>query len=197
MVVVKSRNNGSDWEVMHKSLPANYGLRMDTTSAQINIPSSTAGGGLSTSPTANVISFISGTSNANNVNESGKTWVAYAFSEVSGFSKFGSYTGNGSTDGPFVYTGFKPRFILAKRSDAGTEDWFVLDTARDPYNQATHYLTPDSSATEGVMYFDALANGFKMRGSGIPNNTSGATYIYAAFAEQPFGGSNVAPATAR
>jgi hypothetical protein len=111
----------------------------------------------------------------------------YLFANVAGYSAFGSYTGNGSTDGPFVFTGFRPAFVLQKRSDGGTVDWQIKDTTRDPYNPATKRLWPNLADAEGSgTDLDILSNGFKIRESGAATNTSGATYIYAAFAENPF-----------
>jgi hypothetical protein len=122
-------------------------------------------------------------------NGSGSTYVAYCWAEIAGFSKFGSYTGNGSTDGTFVYTGFRPRFILVKTT--GISDWVLLDTARDTYNGMQNQLFPNSSSAEssGTIRLDALSNGFKLRVAGDPNS-SGNTYIYAAFAENPFKNAN-------
>ena len=112
--------------------------------------------------------------------------VAYCFAPVAGYSAFGSYTGNGSTDGPFVYTGFRPRFILWKRSD-GAESWWINDTSRLGYNGANQALFPNLSNAENTANnIDILSNGFKIRGSGGEVNASGGTYIYAAFAEFPF-----------
>ena len=119
--------------------------------------------------------------------------ICYAFTEVEGYSKFGSYTGNGSADGPFVYTGFRPRYILVKRSStgAGTANWIVIDTARDTYNLAGQSLEPNladaeyTPASSGYPV-DILSNGFKQRGASVSQNESGSTYIYMAFAENPF-----------
>jgi hypothetical protein len=112
--------------------------------------------------------------------------VAYCFAEVEGYSKFGSYTGNGSTDGPFVYLGFRPRYFMFKRHDGGGGDWVILDSSRSPYNQGAAYLYADFSNTEATnaYQFDFLSNGIKMRDAA--NLPSGATYIYMAFAENPF-----------
>jgi hypothetical protein len=122
------------------------------------------------------------------VNQNTSTYVAYCFSEIAGFSKFGSYTGNGSTDGPFVYTGFRPRWLMIKKTDT-TSDWWIWDTSRNTYNQMQSVLYADLSDAEftgSVFNFDALSNGFKNRSSNVTVNGSGATYIYAAFAENPF-----------
>lgn len=125
-------------------------------------------------------------------NESGISNVAYVFAPVAGYSAFGSYTGNGSTDGPFIYTGFRPRYVLIKRTDT-TASWYVYDTVRQNYNAMgaqTDPLLPNSSSAEGgpdaSWYIDALSNGFKIRNASNFDNNSSGTYIYACFAENPF-----------
>jgi hypothetical protein len=119
-------------------------------------------------------------------NGSGVTYVAYLFAEVAGYSKFGSYTGNGSTDGPFVYTGFRPRYVLMKNVSTST-NWTVFDSARDPENVADLKLLPNASDAESTeVVIDFTANGFKIRVANTGNNGSGNTIIYAAFAENPF-----------
>jgi hypothetical protein len=120
MIIVKARSGGSDWETFHTSLGSSFGIRLNTTAAKF-AASSTAGGIISTSPTSTTFGFTAGTSNVNNANESGVTFVAYCFAPVAGYSAFGSYTGNSSADGPFVYTGFRPRFIMRRNiTTAGT-----------------------------------------------------------------------------
>ena len=125
--------------------------------------------------------------------------IAYCFAEKKGFSKFGSYVGNGSTDGSFIYTGFKPAFVMIKVSST-TNDWSMYDNQRDPINQVDNYLQPNTSSAEvsdtgkGT---DFLSNGFKLRTTHGTHNTSGATYIYMAFAESPLVGTNNIPAVAR
>jgi hypothetical protein len=120
------------------------------------------------------------------VNGSGSTYVAYCFSEVAGYSKFGSYTGNGSTDGTFVYTGFRPKFIMIKKVSGGTGEWVMIDTSRSPYNLVNLRLAANDSAAEQTFNIcDILSNGFKFRnGDGIWNDAN--PFIYAAFAEYPF-----------
>jgi hypothetical protein len=113
-------------------------------------------------------------------------YVAYCWSEIDGFSKFGSYTGNGSADGPFIYTGFEPKFILIKSSSA-VGQWPIWDTSRDSYNAASKELYANSSDAEQTAEdIDILSNGFKCRRSASNFNSSGVTFIYAAFAENPF-----------
>ena len=124
-------------------------------------------------------------------------YVCYAWSEVPGYSAFGTYTGNGVADGPFIYTGFKPAFILIKRSSAA-EHWQVLDSTRNTYNPANAVLQPSATSIETASSsndVDFLSNGFKIRTSHTAYNNG--TYTYAAFAEHPFGGENTPPATAR
>ena len=124
---------------------------------------------------------------AGGTNGSGSDFVAYCFAEVEGFSKFGTYTGNGSTDGPFVYTGFRPAFILYKRSDT-TGNWRIQDTVRDTNNDGNSYeLFPHlSNAEASSPRFDILSNGFKAIDNISDTNALGGTYIYMTFAENPF-----------
>jgi hypothetical protein len=138
-------------------------------------------------------------------NGSGNSIIAYCFAEIKGFSKFGSYTGNGSTDGTFVYTGFKPAFVIVKRSDAGGANWQMIDNKRSDAggnNIIDKVLAPnanDAEYDEGSSAWcgDLLSNGFKWRGDWGALNTSGGTYIYMAFAENPFVTSTSIPTTAR
>ena len=114
-----------------------------------------------------------------------QNYVAYCWAPVAGYSAFGSYTGNGSADGPFIYTGFRPRFVMVKRTD-GIGNWWMFDTSRSTYNVAVQYLIADTSAVEGSdNAIDVLSNGFKLRLATYQPNTSGATFIYAAYAENP------------
>jgi hypothetical protein len=172
MWIIKDRTlTSTDWLIGHKSLSANYYLLFNTSAA------SNASTPFVSQSSSNIV--LSGSQNL------AQNYVAYLFAEVAGFSKFGSYVGNGSTDGVFVYLGFRPRFILAKAS-SGVADWVILDTARDDYNGMQKQLFPNLSNAEssGTVRFDALSNGFKLRVSSDPNS-SGVTYIYAAFAENP------------
>ena len=118
-------------------------------------------------------------------NTSGNDYIAYCFAEVEGYSKFGSYTGNGSTDGPMIWTGFRPSFVLTKMTSS-TGNWMITDNARNTYNLSDLILMPNNSDTEysqdGI---DMLSNGFKLRASTVNRNSSGGTYIYMAFAEMP------------
>mgnify|MGYP001250461335 FL=1 len=137
----------------------------------------------STSPTSTVFSVGS----ANESNGSGDNLIAYCFAEIDGYSKFGSYTGNGSTDGTFVYTGFRPAFIIVKTTSGA--NWETFDTTRSPSNVIGIRLFPSLSNAENTgepNCFDILSNGFKARGSYAGSNISGEVHIYMAFAENPF-----------
>jgi hypothetical protein len=132
-------------------------------------------------------------------NDSGQTIIAYCFAEVEGYSKFGSYTGNGSSDGVFLYCGFKPAWIMYKITNT-TGNWIIHDTTRSEYNVTTNRLFANLANAEGTsatVSWDLLSNGAKIRTSDAGVNGSGNTFIFAAFAENPFGGDGVSPATAR
>ena len=184
MIIVKDRVNAVNWAVWHKSLPSGTNVieGLNTTSAASNQSAWTSGGGTYT-PTSTYFS-VNGTGNMTNT---AGAHVAYLFAEVAGFSKFGSYTGNGSSDGPFVYCGFRPRFILIRRVDTAG-NWFMYDTARSQTNSSSLFLLSESSGAEqsSIVQPDVLANGFKLRTTDSGENFSGSTYIYAAFAENPF-----------
>ena len=122
------------------------------------------------------------------INASGVTYIAYCFAPVEGYSAFGSYTGNGSTNGPFVYTGFRPKFLLYKRTDAAdTVGWILTDSERNSYNVIDDYLATNTNSAEGTTNIvDFLSNGFKMRIGGADGNISAGNYVYACFAEHPF-----------
>ena len=137
------------------------------------------------STTANTSVVTLGTSGA--TNPSAQNMLMYAWAPIAGFSSFGSYTGNGSADGPFIYTGFRPKLIMVKRTDSAG-NWYIYDSSRDAYNAVTQSLYPNLSNAEsndGATY-DFLSNGFKNRRAGVDQNASGGTYIYMAFAESPF-----------
>jgi hypothetical protein len=150
----------------------------------------------STAPTNLVYSV--GT--AGNANYSGSNLIAYCFAEKTGYSKFGSYTGNGNADGSFIYTGFKPAFVIVKCSSHAGESWWIGDNKRPGYNVNQKALLAESSAAESDESYQAvdfLSNGIKWRGTNDRVNASGKTYIYMAFAEAPLVGSNNIPCTAR
>ena len=197
MIIVKGRSYVDNWCVFHSSLGGGKKLKLNTTGAEIT--NSTPWN--NTSPTSSVFSV--GTDGE--TNNSGSTMIAYCFAEKQGYSKFGSYIGNGSTDGTFVYTGFKPAFVIYKgASGTGTTDnWEMIDNKRTDGtigNPKNEVLYPNLSNAEGVNQtdrLDLLSNGFKMRTSGSDYNASGSTYIYMAFAENPFVTSTSIPCTAR
>jgi hypothetical protein len=139
------------------------------------------------SPTSSVFTVAAPFSAANTVNTNGNDYVAYCWAEIPGFSKFGSYTGNGLADGPVVITGFRPRWVMYKRSDS-TGNWVIRDAQRPTYNASISMLvaeTAEEENTNSVLALDFLSNGFKFRGTSVSGNASGGTYIYAAFAEAP------------
>jgi hypothetical protein len=179
LIIVKRRDSGStnNWIVYHSTLGATKYLYLNTTAAA----DTWVGFWNNTSPTSSV--FTIGNDGATNAN--GGTYVAYCWAEVPGFSRFSSYTGNGAADGPFVYTGFRPRWIMIKST--GTESWGIWDSVRNDYNFADDFLLAQSNAAEqnGPQGVDFLSNGFKVRGNYAINNTSGQAYIFAAFAESP------------
>jgi len=182
MMIVKKRNTatGSTWVVYHKSLttPSTDYLRLELTNA-----SATAASVFGAVPTSSV--FTVGTDAATNGNAD--TFVAYLWSEVAGFSKFGSYTGNGSADGPFVFCGFRPRWVMIKASSFSGESWYIFDTARNTYNVIGVGLVPNLDIAEfSATLLDVVSNGFKIRAVNTLHNTNGATYIFAAYAESPF-----------
>lgn len=183
MIIVKNRTGANNWAVYHANLTsAAYYLSLNQTIAQ------TSNNTLwnSTAPTSSVFSVgTAGDTNGNTNN-----LVAYAFSEIAGFSKFGSYTGNGSANGPFVYLGFRPKFVMVKRTDVAG-NWIIEDSARDPFNVVALALLPNTAGAELTQtstnsIIDFVSNGFKLRGTGADSNASAGTYIYMAFAENPF-----------
>ena len=133
-------------------------------------------------------------------NANGDTYISYCFAEKQGYSKFGNYKGNSSTDGPFLYTGFKPAFVILKRTDGG-DSWVMLDNKRNEYNPEDKILLADTSGVETTQtQCDFLSNGFKLRIAGGLANGNGNSHIYMAFAENPFvatSGTNAIPVTAR
>ena len=179
MIINKPRGVVDNWISWHTTLGSTGYIYLNLTNA------SATGASVwnSTLPTSTVFSV--GTSS--NINSSGQTMVSYCFAAVAGYSAFGSYTGNGSADGPFVFTGFRPRFLMVKRTDS-TGNWNTYDTSRDNDNGVTQLLLANSSAAEatGSVMNDIVSNGFKMRDSSVNWNASGGTYIYMAFAENPF-----------
>jgi hypothetical protein len=186
-IISKKRSGGADWFIKHKSLSSQNNV-LFTTGAQVNVTTAFSSGGLGDLTSSSTFGFLSGTVSANNVNENGATFIAYCWTEIEGFSKFGSYVGNASTDGPFVYCGFKPAFVLVKSSTVAT-NWYIFDNSRKSTNPITGVLFSNTSDIETFSAHDVdfVSNGFKVRqASGYGGNNSGETYIFAAFAESPF-----------
>jgi hypothetical protein len=187
MIIVKNTEATENWLVYHQSLENTSALKLNETSAK----GSTQYYWNNTSPTSSTFSL--GASSEANTNADVN--IAYCFADVTGYSKFGSYTGNGNADGTFVYTGFKPAFVIHKRTDTGAS-WMMYDNKRQTINPKDQTLFADlNNAESGGDAVDFLSNGFKQRSTGASQNASGGTYIYMAFAEQPLIGDN--PATAR
>ena len=199
LVLLKSRSLGDEsWRVFHESVSQSGGgnLFLNGTS------------GLDTSDPARITSTNTTTftldgyhSTYDALNEGSATYLAYCLAEKQGYSKFGSYVGNGNANGTFVYTGFEPAWIMVKLSSADGNSWQIVDNKRNPLNTGNgkrifpnNTNAESSSDSEG---FDFLSNGFKLRNSSGGGNTSGATYIYMAFAEHPFVSSEGVPTTAR
>ena len=181
MLLVKNRDQADDWQVYHGANTANP----ETDYLVLNTTAATADAAdrwNDTLPTATVFSIGTGVA----VNTNTEDYIAYCFAEVEGFSKFGSYTGNGSADGIFVYCGFRPAVIMVKRTNT-TGNWTILDSGREGYNVDNDPLYPNLSNAEGTADLaDLLSNGFKLRSTDASVNASGGTYIFAAFAEAPF-----------
>ena len=195
VMIFKIRNTADNWRVYHQGIdataPEDYHVQFNSTGARID----NSGFFNDTAPTSSVFTLGSDSG----INGSSNTFIAYCFAEKKGYSKFGSYQGNSSTDGTFVFLGFKPAFLIAKCSSA-TGSWFMADNKRDGFNVITKALLAESSAIEANETYhavDFLSNGFKWRGSDDRVNVSGKTYIYMAFAENPFVTSTGIPTTAR
>jgi len=182
MIIVKNRQAANSWAVYHISTGANQQLLLNSING---ISSDTQG--FTAVPSSTVFSVGTGASMDTNQTSGGGQHVAYCFAPVAGYSAFGSYTGNGSTDGPFVYLGFRPEFVMIKRTSAA-DNWVILDAVRSTANPTDEYLWANLSNAEvaNLHAFDFLSNGFKIRNSTSDHNTNGSTYIYACFAESPF-----------
>ena len=179
LIIAKGRDNAVNWPVYHKSTTASNFLYLNTTTAALATSAM-----WNSNPSSSV--FYVGNEAQNNTNA--LRYIAYCWAEIEGFSKFGSYVGNGSADGPFVYCGFKPAWVMIKRTDS-TQNWPIIDSSRDSVNVANRRLFANLSDIEdqGIPNFvDILSNGFKCRDSNVSYNASGGTYIFAAFAESPF-----------
>jgi hypothetical protein len=178
MVIAKYRGGVGSWAVYHSALGATNWLLLNSTQAQ----TTSAQEWNNTAPTSTVFTVGNASSNSNQAG----TNIAYCFAAIAGYSAFGSYTGNGSADGAFIYTGFRPSFVLFKRTDT-TSNWLIIDSVRGLYNADQNRLFPNlTNAEDTSENFDLLSNGFKLRDAAGSMNASGGAYIYAAFAENPF-----------
>jgi hypothetical protein len=188
-VIIKDRGNATNWYVGHDATFTTGEIFLNLN----NAVAAAFGPFNKTAPTSSNI--VLGTDG--NVNGSSDTMICYAFAEVQGYSKFGSFTGNANADGPFIYTGFKPAWVMYKVSST-TEDWLIFDSKRIHSGTQHKYLEPNTSDAEGFIAVSLLSNGFKVtEASGAKFNSSGATYIYMAFAEHPFVSSEGVPVTAK
>ena len=181
MFVFKNMDAASNWTWWQNdiaSAPTNKIIYLNLTNAV-----GSSGSNWLQSVTSNVIQLTAG-----QVHGTSGTYLTYAFAEVPGYSAFGKYTGNGLADGPFVYTGFRPRYLMIKRTDVA-DAWAIKDTARDTYNVDDSVLKANESTAESTSIYwniDILSNGFKLRNLGSTFNNNGGNYIYMAFAENPF-----------
>ena len=190
VIITKDRDALENWVVHHHKLGATFILRMDQNDAKVDASSYN-----DTLPTSTVFSVEAGGS----INQNTNKYVSYCFAEKQGYSKFGSFTGNGSTDGPFVYTGFKPAWLMYKE-DESAGGWGIWDNKRVTYNPINIRLLANTNAADDTSNDnrqDFLSNGFKVRNSSGGFNESGRTIYYMAFAEHPFVSSEGVPTTAR
>ena len=187
-IINRTISIAKEWDVYYGD-PTDY-LVLNTNAATVDASDKWN----DTAPTSTVFSIESSSQN----NADGETCLAYCFAEKQGYSKIGSYIGNGNADGPFVYTGQKSAFIMIKRAIGGTDNWVIFDNKRSPFNEVNENLTANtSSPTNTGIKIDILSNGFKCRVTEGNTNVSGNTYIYMVFAENPFVTSTGVPATAR
>ena len=189
VIIIKNRAASEGWYSYWQPLGNDKQLRLNSTAASADAGSMWN----DTTPTSSVFSLDTNTAGLSSGN-----YISYCFAEKKGYSKFGSYTGNGNADGTFVYTGFKPAFVLIKVTST-TNDWEIHDNKRGSSNVINAILQPNLSDAESTSgrEIDFLSNGFKLRNSNSQNNLSGGTFIYMAFAESPFVNSNGVPGTAR
>ena len=193
MTIIKQRNSSNGWNVWHygnnNGDPDSFGELNGSAAWYQN---QGASGPYTTQPTSSLLTLTA----YGQVNGNTNTYIAYCFAEKKGFSKFGSYTGNGNADGTFIYTGFSPSFVMLKRTNT-TGSWTMYDNKRHTYNPNGEYLLANSSgASVDFDNVDFLSNGFKLRDASF-NNGSGDTIIYMCFAESPFVTSTGIPTTAR
>jgi len=194
MWIVKNRDYAVSWPVGFS------GPELGGTSNYLNLNTSGANSTYNnlwgSSPANSSIITMAGD---RSVNISGDDYVGYFFKGIQGYSKFGKYVGNGNADGPFVYTGFKPAFLIMKETSSSGGNWVMFDNKRDTHNVTKHRLFPNLTNSDNTTrnYIDLLSNGFKLRDTDFDHNQSGETMIYMAFAENPFVTSTGVPTTAR
>ena len=200
VLIVKRRDTTGNWNVYHAgngaSPNAGYGYLLLNTANATQVASPSNQYWLNTPAESNATLLALGAENGAN----GGQYVCYAFAEKQGYSKFGSYVGNGNANGAFVYTGFKPAFVMVKISSGTTAGWYMWDTKRETFNPNNKYINAAEADAEGensIFDVDILSNGFKMRNTNAGLNGSGNSYIYMAFAENPFVTSTGIPTTAR
>jgi len=182
MVIGRVRNNTATWYVYHSSFSAQDYLVLNSTAAK-----ATSSNIWDVAPTSTVFTIGNPQNGWNGGTAGSYNYVAYCFAAVAGYSAFGSYTGNGSTDGPFVYTGFRPRYLLVKSAGTAGTSWGIYDSSRNLYNVTNAALYTDLANAESTSYdIDFLSNGFKIRATTTNLNGNGVTLIFAAFAESPF-----------
>jgi len=198
MIIVKRLSAANNWSVYHKdaftSQAAPGVLYLNTTAAKSNDTNVWGTSSVTINSTVFSVGDYSGT-NANN-----SYYIAYVFAEKQGYNKFGSYVGNGNVNGTFVYTGFKPAFVLAKKTNEANTAWIMLDNKRaNSFNPIGVRLFANLDAAESTSspYCDFLSNGFKFRTTDNNSNDANDTYIYMSFAEAPLVGTNNVPANAR
>jgi len=202
VVIVKNRESSREWMFGHQAYVGNNAenLRLNSTGAVASASSQAGSGWHRTAFGSSVFTVGNGVDGdyTEGTNNGTDDHVAYCFTEIQGYSKFGSYTGNGNADGPFVYTGFKPAWVLIKSSGSSGDNWVICDNKRDTFNVMENILLPNSANAEfDETSFDFLSNGFKLRQNAATYNDSGDTFIYMAFAEHPFVSSKGVPVTAR
>ena len=189
-IAIKNMDASGDWYLHHKDIDDNDYLRWN-----LNNATSNTGARYTFYRPAFTTSIFN--VDYNNIVTQNQNYIAYVFATIKGYSHFGSYTGNGASDGPFIYTGFKPQYVWFKRLDVA-ENWYIYDSTRDPINEIDRKLFIDDGAAEGQSEtLDFVSNGIKLQNSSSAFNTDGGTYIYAAFAKSPFVSSAGVPTTAR
>ena len=180
LCIFKEIDGGESWRVWHRAAP-NYSTKaLSLNGTEVEFSQTNWIGTVDNS----IITIGSDSS----INTNGNNYICYAFAEKAGFSKFGSYVGNGNAEGPFIYTGFKPAFVIFKKASGSANDWYVVDSERSPNNVSIKYINANLSnaeVTSSAQERDLLSNGFKIRNSNNGLNTNGETYVYIAFAEEP------------